>query len=158
MASGRYEIGRWAFDVDEAITFQIVVLSNLFARPFCANVGRHAKINLNEWHVILALARHPALNQVEIARCTGLRRLTVSRAVRRLISNGWALGQRDEADGRTNRLFLTPVGASVCAKAFPLLKLREAMVGAGLKAADLRAFKRILIKITGDVRDWADVA
>ena len=146
-----------AFDTDEAITFQVVVLSNLFGRPFYESVGRHAKININEWRVMLVLARHPALSQTEIAECTGLHRMTVSRAVRRLVSQDCIFGQKDETDGRRSRLFLTPAGGALCERALPLLGRREAMVGSGLAAAEIKEFRNVLARIIENVRGWPDI-
>ena len=148
--------GRWTFNSDEAITSQISVLSNLFARAFYETVGRHSRININEWRAMLALARHPALSQAEIADYTGLHKMTVSRAIRRLVSSGHVIGRDDAEDGRRRTLFLTPTGRSLCDQALPLLRLREAMLGAGVRAAELKEFRRILARIIANVRAWPD--
>lgn len=148
---------RPAFDSDKAATFQIAVLSNLFARPFYESVGRHARININEWRLMLALDRHPALSQADVGYYTGLHKMTVSRAVRHLVTSGYVVAHDDETDRRRKALFLTAKGESLCDEALPLLRRRETMVGAGLAPAELQEFKRTLAAIIVNVRAWPDV-
>lgn len=148
---------RLAFDSDKAATFQIAVLSNLFARPFYESVGRHARININEWRLMLALDRHPALSQADIGYYTGLHKMTVSRAVRHLVTSGYVVAHDDDTDRRRKALFLTAKGESLCDEALPLLRRRETMVGAGLAPAELQKFKRTLAAIIANVRAWPEV-
>ncbi|MBH1962756.1 MAG: winged helix-turn-helix transcriptional regulator [Comamonadaceae bacterium] len=141
------------FDTDQAITFQISVLSNLIARPFYSVVGRHAGISLNDWRLMLVIASHPGLSQSEIVYATGFNKSNVSRQLNSL--GKYVRLEPHPNDNRKQAVYLTDAGWDIYHQSIPALQWRQKLLTQSLPNADLVQFQKTLTKLISAARDWS---
>ena len=104
-----------------------------------------------QWKVLFRLTREPGLRQVELAEMLDIEPITLTRIVDRLEEAGWVERQRDPADRRAWRLFVTD-------KAKPLVEelkgVAAEMMGqafAGIPEAELHGVRETLAKIRSNI-------
>ncbi len=71
-------------------------------------LARHAP--LTQARMLAILMRHGSLSQVELGRKLGLEKSWISRAVDKLVDQGWVQRTASEKDRRACELTLTPAG------------------------------------------------
>lgn len=91
------------------ITMRMFKLTNLITGPFREFAKEH-DISLNEWRVLVVLARHPGLAAQDISKATGIHAMTISRAVAALRASGRIAESRDPDNHRRTLLWLTDRG------------------------------------------------
>lgn len=132
--------------------YQVWVLTNLTAKPFTTTFGRHFHLTLNDWRIMLTVADHPGVTAQELSEYTGLDKMSVSRAVRSLESQGRLVRQSNEADRRMRHLFLTDAGWEAYTAIATGAQRREAELYEGLSAAELKQFHALLLKLLARAR------
>lgn len=80
------------------LTFGMIVLINLIARPFNAVHGARHDISLSEWRCIVWLAAFPGASGQATANGIGLDRMSVSRNLRSLEAKGRVTRAEDQQD------------------------------------------------------------
>lgn len=146
---------RDVFDVDEAMTFQVAVLSNLIARPFYAQIGRSTGMTINDWRLLLVIASKSGMTQAEIAYATGFHKMTVSRSLRALTK--YVELAAHPTDNRKHVADLTGEGWRKYNEALPVLRWRHALLMQALPPAKQRLFKEMLSKLIESARQWTDL-
>lgn len=89
---------RRAPDIENTLTFRLLVAANRVGQPFAAQFGRRLGITLTQWRCVMALAIEPGASGEAVARRMGMEKMTVSRALKRLHDLGHA-----EREGPHNR-------------------------------------------------------
>ncbi len=138
--------------VDTSLSFKLVRVVNLTARPFYESVGKQHQLSLNEWRVMVVVASHPGVAATDVADSTGLDKMSVSRALASLAKSERLVRQDDPADQRRSRLFLSTAGKRVFGKIGAQAKLREAELFAGASAAELERMNATLEKLIAALR------
>ena len=145
--------GRQALLDTQASTFyQLWVLTNLTARPFGSLFGRRFHLNLNDWRIMVTVADHPGITAQALADYSGLDKMSVSRAVRILETQGRLARDGNEADRRLRHLSLTDEGWAVYAEIARSAARREAELYRALASSELREFHQLLMKLTAHAR------
>jgi DNA-binding MarR family transcriptional regulator len=134
----------------------MVLAVNLTARPFGRIWGRPYKLNLTEWRVMITLASRPGSSANDIARLSGLDKMTVSRALASMIRHGYVDRRNSREDRRRSILALTPKGRRVFAIIAPSGADRERSLFAGFSATERAAFGRLLDGIVERARALPD--
>lgn len=142
-----------AFNADEAITFQVSVLSNLIGRPFYAAVGRNTGISLNDWRLMIAIANHPGMSQAEIVHATGFNKSNVSRQLNNL--SKYVRLEPHPVDNRKQSVYLTDAGWETYRQSIPSLLWRQHLLAQSLPADELAQFQKTLRKLIQAARQWA---
>jgi len=142
------------FDVGEAVTFQVAVLSNLISRPFYAQMGRYTGMTINDWRLILVIACRPGLSQTEIIHATGFNKTTVSRSLRHL--KKYVRIEPHPGDNRKQAVYLTQDGWDKYHESLPALAWRQNLLTDALQPDELRQFRQTLAKLIANARQWAD--
>jgi DNA-binding MarR family transcriptional regulator len=96
--------------IDSSLFFKLIRLVNLTARPFVEGLARSQALSLSEWRAMVVLASHPGAAAHEVAEHTGLDKMSVSRAIAALGSQGRVLKTPDPADARRVQLRLSAAG------------------------------------------------
>src|SRR5258708_28879067 len=96
-------------------------------------------LTLPQWRVLIYLADHEGISQVQLAELTDLEPMTLVRTLDCLESHGWLERRSDPADRRARRLYLKPKGKPLVDDIWHLVALtrREAFAGIPKKHADL---------------------
>jgi DNA-binding MarR family transcriptional regulator len=128
---------RGKLPIDSSLFFKLVRVVNLTARPFVETLARAHQLSLNEWRAMVVLASHPGIAASTIADCTGLDKMSVSRAVAELERHGRIDKTADPADARRTLLALNGAGMRLFQTLGPLATAREAQLFGGIDAAEL---------------------
>ncbi|TFY99845.1 MarR family winged helix-turn-helix transcriptional regulator [Ramlibacter rhizophilus] len=133
--------------VDSSLFFKLVRVVNLTARPFHESVGKQHDLSLNEWRTMVVLASHPGVTATDVAECTGLDKMSVSRAVAALEKHGRLQRETDPRDQRRNLLKLNAQGMRLFRRIGATAKQREAQLFAGVSARELDMLGATLDKL-----------
>lgn len=101
--------------------------------------ARSLGLTLPQCKVLVYLASHEGMSQVQLAELTDLEPMTLVRTLDTLEAHGCLERRNDPADRRTRRLYLLPKGKPLVDDIWNLVDLtrREAFTGIPRKQADL---------------------
>ena len=135
------------FDTIEfADAYRISYLANAIVMPAYDRVKREHGIIRAEYLLLCCLSHYPVLAAQDVARIARQPRNTVSRAVHRMMAEGYIARAPHPEDGRQARLTITPAGRALHAKVAEILRLRQEEVLAELDAEERAALARLLKK------------
>lgn len=81
-----------------------------------------------EYMLLLCLAHYPVLTAQDVSRLTGRPRNSISRAVHRMLAEGYIGRAPDPSDGRQSRLTITPAGRALHRRIAALMHRRQEQV------------------------------
>jgi MarR family transcriptional regulator for hemolysin len=118
--------------------FLLKDVSRLYVERFEQRAGALG-LTLPQCKVLVYLADHEGISQVQLAELTDLEPMTLVRTLDCLESHGWLERRNDPADRRARRLYLKPQGRPLVDDIWHLVDLtrREAFAGIPRKHADL---------------------
>jgi DNA-binding MarR family transcriptional regulator len=137
---------------DRTLLFAMVRLVDLTARPFQEGIGRRHRLGLSEWRVLAALHGDAGTAAIEIARRTGLDKMSVSRALASLEAAGRIARRPDPDDGRRVLASLTPAGRTLYRSLQGPSREREAAATGALSVAERRQLMTLMRRMTDSVR------
>lgn len=100
-----------------------------------------------QYSVLMLIALNPGLNQMMVAKATGLDRSTIVPIANRFAKLGWVRRTRRRGDRRAYSLRLTPLGQSIVDRAEPIIAQHEKQLVAGLSKDERVTLMRLLEKI-----------
>ncbi len=118
-------------------------LSDTLAREYADRFG----LTIPEWRVMAVLGRDQKLSASGICDRTLMDKVTVSRAVSRLVEHGRVASQVDAQDRRRSILTLTSKGRKVYREIVPLARSYEARLLDGLSLREQQSLDRLLSKL-----------
>ncbi|MCW5745508.1 MAG: winged helix-turn-helix transcriptional regulator [Alphaproteobacteria bacterium] len=133
--------------IDRSLFFRMVLAVNLTARPFARLYSRRYHLNLTEWRVMITLASKPGSSANDVARLTGLDKMTVSRSLASMIRHGYVDRRSAADDRRRSVLALTARGRRVFHAIAPSGAAREKWLFADFSAAERATFVRLLDRV-----------
>ena len=142
-------------ELDRFLPYRLSVLTNVVSGAIAAMYQRRFALGIPEWRVIAVLAMRPGLSAAEVAACTGMDAVAVSRAVGRLLRSGRLRRATADDDRRRSVLDLTPAGRSVYRQVAPLALDYERDLLDGLDAHEAAALDSIVRKLTVRARELA---
>jgi len=114
-----------------ADTFRISFLANRLVLPVYDAIKRDHGLSRGEYLLIHCLAYVPDMTAQEVADTTGRPRNSISRAVHRMLAEGYLTRVADPEDGRQARLSITDQGRALQGQIVMLFEARqEGMLGA----------------------------
>lgn len=147
-SSGRTRaVKRALISTENSPYYRIWVLTNVTGKPFGQRFGERFDLNLTEWRVLLTVADKPGITAQTLSDFTGLDKMSVSRVVRKLESQGRLARDNSEADRRSFHLSLTDQGWAVYSEIAGAAIQREAHVYAGLSGKELDTLHKLLGKL-----------
>lgn len=147
-SSGRARpVKRALISTENSPYYRIWVLTNVTGKPFGQRFGERFDLNLTEWRVLLTVADRPGITAQTLSDFTGLDKMSVSRVVRKLESQGRLARDNSEADRRSFHLSLTDEGWAVYGEIAQAAIKREAHVYAGLNGKELETLHKLLGKL-----------
>ena len=135
--------------LEGSVMSQLTLAMNLIVRPFGDQHAKRLDLSLTEWRVVKALAAEPERSGEEVARTSFTERMAVSRALRRLESQGRAVRRKAPEDRKKNLWRLTEDGWAVFDELAPLAEAHQRAMLADLSAAEQAAFADALSRIIG---------
>jgi len=113
------------------------ILSNRIGRAFYSEVETKFGVTIAEWRVMLTLASDPGVSAAEITNSWAMEKMSVNRAIQRLIDNSNVSRSRDPEDGRSYRLSLTAKGRKLYARIAPAANKRYTEIISSVSAEEL---------------------
>jgi DNA-binding MarR family transcriptional regulator len=139
----------------DGFVFRVLHAANLVARPFSKAIGGKHHLTLASWRAMMVMAAEPGLSGDDIARRTGLDRMSASRAVRLLESAGRACRVTSARDQKRFEWRLTAEGWALYDVIGAQAMKREREIMAGLDAEMLRNADAVLTQIASSLENEA---
>lgn len=102
------------------LPYRLTKLSGMISRSLAAKYSALFDLTIAEWRIVALLGSNPGLTAREIAPLASLDKVSISRAVERLVKSGRLEKRTVEGDRRSAALFLTQGGQSTLAEIIPL--------------------------------------
>lgn len=126
--------------------YRITYLAGSIAIPAYADIKRDLGLIRAEFVLLACLAHFPEMTAQDVARVSQRPRNTVSRAVHRMVAEGYIERAPDAEDGRQARLRITGAGRDLQARAARYLTARQDQVLAHLSPDERRHLSDLLRK------------
>ena len=95
------------------LPYRLSVLANRVSGTLARAYGERFDLGIPQWRVLAVLGRFPGSSASEIVDRSAMDKVTVSRAVSRLIAKGLIRRQADASDRRRSALTVTTEGEAV---------------------------------------------
>ena len=130
-------------------THRLGILANILSRIAALENHRRFGLSMLDWRIIglVGLSAPMSLNQ--LARDANLEKSQASRAVGKLIENGFVFRRSNESDGRGVQLELSPTGIRLYRKMLPTSIERGEAILNVLTIQERRDLEATIEKLTG---------
>ncbi|MCW5731387.1 MAG: MarR family transcriptional regulator [Alphaproteobacteria bacterium] len=139
-----------ALRLEDFLPYRLSVLANLVSGSLARVYARRFDLTVPEWRVLAVLGRYPGISAGEVAERAAMDKVTVSRAVARLIARGRLRRGTDAEDRRRSALRMTAEGRTVYQRIVPLARAYEAELLADFSAAERTSLDRLIHRLTGE--------
>jgi DNA-binding MarR family transcriptional regulator len=127
--------------------YRISYLANAIVVPGYDDIKRDFGIIRAEYLLLLCLAHFPVLTAQDVSVMTRRPRNSISRAVHRMLSEGYLNRVPDPDDGRQARLSITPTGRALHNNIATALKARQEEVLNVLDKQERKTLQQLLQKL-----------
>jgi len=134
-------------NLDQFLPYRLSVLTNRISQGLAELYAERFGISITQWRVIAVLGRAPGLSANEVAERTAMDKVAVSRAVARLVEDGFLQRALHDADRRRSVLQLSAKGRCIYAEIVPLALNYERRLLDALDADEQAALERVLGKL-----------
>jgi len=131
----------------DGVLFRMLQAANLTARPFPADLGRPYRLTLAGWRCMVTLAAMPDACGDDVARLTGLDKMSVSRGLRLLQRQGRARRTVDPSGAHRSLWQLSDTGWALFDELAPRALTRERHILALLDGKARKALKAGLDRV-----------
>ncbi len=134
--------------LDRFVPYRLSVLTNTVSRALALGYAERFGLTISQWRIVAVLGHDPDLSAVEVAKRTVMDKVSVSRAVTALESDGRLIRRVDSSDRRLSRLRLSAAGRAVYREIVPLARSYEMRLMSTLTASERAAFNDLLTRLT----------
>ena len=128
-------------------TFRISFLANLLVLPVYDEIKREFNLSRGEYLLLFCLSHLPELTAQDVADMTGRPRNSISRAVHRMLRDGYLSRSPDPDDGRQAILRITAKGRHLHRRIVPKFVARETAALSVLSGEERKTLDRLLTKL-----------
>jgi len=133
--------------LERFLPYRLSILSNTVSATIAREYRDLFGLSIPEWRVMAVLGRFGPLNASEACGRTAMDKVTVSRAVARLLEQKLVQRGTDPNDRRRSILKLTARGVRIHAQIVPIAQGRESELAAALTAQERKSLDRLLAKL-----------
>jgi DNA-binding MarR family transcriptional regulator len=134
--------------LDHFVPYRLSVLTNTVSRALALGYAERFGLTIAQWRIVAVLGHDPDLSAVEVAKRTVMDKVSVSRAVAALESDGRLIRRIDRSDRRRSLLRLSAAGRAVYREIVPLARSYEMQLLSTLTARERSAFNDLLTRLT----------
>ena len=138
--------------LENFMPYRLAVLSNTVSTTVARAYDKRFNVSIPEWRVIAVLGRFPGLSAVEVAERTMLDKVAVSRAVTKLIKNGYIDREFADSDKRRSILNLSEAGSQLHDEIAALALGFERDLLEGLSPEELEQLNSIMERLLARAR------
>ena len=132
--------------IEYPLAYRLTYLANAIVFPAYAEIKRDFALVRAEYILLVCLSHFDELTAQDVARISRRPRNTISRAVHRMLDEGYLERAPDPVDGRQSTLRITPSGRSMHTRVSAYLARRQEVVLSGLTAEDRQTLSTLLKK------------
>lgn len=140
-------------DVEFRDAYRMSYLINAIIVPTYEQVRKDFGIIRAEYHLLMCLAHHPTLSAQDVSRLTRRPRNSISRAVHRMLAEGYIDRTPDPNDGRQALLTITPAGRKLHEQVAARLHERQEEVLRPLTPTQRAQLDKMLDILTANAAD-----
>ncbi len=138
--------------LEDFLPYRLSLLSNLISKALRRLYEDRFDLKGPEWRVMAVLGRSPGHSASDIVDITSMDKVTVSRALARMIAMGRIEAVNDPADGRRQHLQLSAQGQQIFEEIVPLALQAEQRLLDRLGAAERIQLNQLLDVLTASAR------
>lgn len=142
-----------ALELAAFLPYRLSVLANRVSRELAALYGERFGIAIPEWRVIAVLGQHTDVSADFVCAKTDMDRVTVSRAVARLLAKKLVLRRAQASDRRCSVLKLSAAGQRVYDQIVPLARAYERDLLSALSGEERAALEHALRALESRMAD-----
>ena len=131
--------------------FRISYLANRLVLPPYDRIKRDFGLSRGEYLLLFCLSHLEELTAQDVADMTGRPRNSISRAVHRMLGEGYLTRSPHPTDGRQALLRITPQGRAQHERIVPIFQAREDEILGPLTPAERQTLDRLLSKLVDSV-------
>ena len=128
-------------------TFRISFLANSLVLPVYDEIKREYDLSRGEYLLLFCLSNMTELTAQDVAQMTGRPRNSISRAVHRMLRDGYLTRSPDSEDGRQALLRITPAGQKLHKQIVPKFAERQGALLGALTGNERHQLDRLLSKL-----------
>lgn len=132
-------------------TFRISFLANRLVLPVYDRINREHGLTRGEYLLLFSLSHVRELTAQEVADLTGRPRNSISRAVHRMLKEGYLTRTPHPTDRRQAVLEITPQGVALHQEIAPLFKEVEARLMSALHTQEHKHLQTLLKKLVAAI-------
>lgn len=137
------------------LPYRLAVLAEAVSRSMAQIYGERFDLTRDEWRVLAALSGGAPTRTTPVIERTTLDKVSVSRALQRMLAKGFIERTPDPEDGRGYVIRLLPAGRALFRKIVPMVQAREQYLLSALDDTEQAALGTILDKLTQRARQLA---
>jgi len=126
------------------LPYRLAMLSNRVSGAIASTYAARFDLSIPEWRIMAILGRHPDLSAREVVERTMMDKVTVSRAVARLLAKERLARAIDGLDRRRSVLRLSATGERVYREIVPFALAKERVLLDALTPSERIALDRLL--------------
>lgn len=138
--------------LQDAVVVKLAVAVNLNTSVFHQLYARRHDLTLTDWRVLALLVSRPGISATELSDILAVDKMSITRAVQRLLDRGRIRAAANSHDRRRLALTVTPKGAVLYNKIAPHAWQHQERCLHDLSAAEQAELGRLLDKIIQCVR------
>ncbi|MCC7410282.1 MAG: MarR family transcriptional regulator [Gammaproteobacteria bacterium] len=138
--------------LEESILFKLAVAVNLNASVFHQQYARRHDLTLTDWRVLATLVSHPGISAREVSEIIAVDKMSITRAVQRLLRRGRIRATSNSRDRRRLALSVAPRGAVLYDRIVPDAGRHQERCLQDLSVAERAALDRLLSKVIARAR------
>jgi len=137
-----------SLELERFLPYRLSVLTNRVSNAISASYRDRFGLSVTEWRVIAILGRYPGLSATGVAGRGEMDKVSISRAVRRLMERGLVEREPNDADRRERHLRLSSDGERIHDRIVPEALAFQQRLLALLDDDDAAALDRIIDRLT----------
>jgi DNA-binding MarR family transcriptional regulator len=143
---------RHPLPLEQSIVFKLAVAVNLNASVFHQQYARRHDLTLTDWRVLATLVSRPGISAREVSEILAVDKMSITRAVQRLLERGRIRATSNSRDRRRLALSVAPKGAVLYDKIAPHAWRHQERCLQDLSAAERVALDHLLTKVVARAR------
>lgn len=126
------------------LPYRLSVVSNAISEAIAQVYRDQYGLSMTEWRLLAVLAEHPGQSAQQLVQLTRLDKVSISRALRRMLEAGLVQRRVDRSDRRRLPLLLSSAGTALYQRIAPAVVAREQQILGCLQQADLQLLHQLL--------------
>lgn len=141
--------------LEDFLPYKLSVLSNQVSQGIATTYVEAHDLSVTEWRILAILGRQDGLSATEVAERSAMDKVSISRAVKRLIGANRLVRKVDQQDGRARTLWLTEQGRAIYQAIAPAaLEYEKALIKI-MSSAERKQFNALLDRLLAHTQHTA---